>query len=219
MPNNSPSKPPVKKSSVRSDAKNSSAQNKKSKNTFPIVAIGASAGGLEAVTKLLENLPKDIGMVFVIVQHLDPKHPSQLTAILGRSSKISVVEVKNGMIAEPNKAYVIPPNVDLTWEESVFRLTPRNNAIIHLPIDHLFRSLAIEKVRTIGVVLSGTGSDGTIGLAEIKAAGGITFAQDLSAKYPGMPMSAIDSGVVGFVFTPPKKLAQIWGIISPPNFF
>ncbi len=175
---------------------------------FPIVGIGASAGGLEAFTQLLSHLPKHTGMAFVLVQHLDPGHPSQLTTLLAKASNLPVREVKDGMAIQPDQVYVIPPNANLRLAQGKLRLTPRGAERVPHPVDHFFISLAHEQQSwAIGIVLSGTGSDGSLGLKEIKAAGGITFAQDeKSARFFGMPSRAADE-VVDFVL-PPEKIAE-----------
>ncbi|HKV26769.1 MAG TPA: chemotaxis protein CheB, partial [Candidatus Acidoferrales bacterium] len=185
-------------------------------DSFAIVAIGASAGGLEAFTQLLRALANDTGMAFVFIQHLDPKHPSVLAEILAKQTEMPVVEVKKGIKVQPNYVYVMPPNVNMGIAQRRLELTPRAaEPGPHTPIDFFMRSLAETKnSRSIGVVLSGTASDGTRGLAAIKAEGGITFAQDeRSAKYSGMPHSAIATGCVDFVL-PPEKIAQELGRIS-----
>ena len=172
---------------------------------FAVVGVGASAGGLAAFTKFLGAIPNTTGMAFVLVQHLAPQHESQLVQLLSKETSMPVVEVSDGMAVEPNNVYVIPPNAELTLTQGVLRLAPRAETNgVHLSIDHFMRSLAHDRSsRAIGVVLSGTGSDGTLGLAEIKAAGGITFAQDpASAESPEMPTSAITSGGADFVRTP-----------------
>lgn len=185
------------------------------KNTFPVVAVGASAGGLEAYTELFHALPADTGMAFVVVQHLDPSHTSMLAEILAKATQMPVEEVKSGVKAARNRVYVIPPNACLAIESDVFKLTPRGKgASQQLAINFFMRSLAEErKGGAIGIVLSGTGTDGTSGLEDIKAEGGITFAQEPStAKYDGMPRSAIDSGCVDFILKPKdiaKELARI----------
>lgn len=178
-------------------------------NIFPVVAIGASAGGLEAYKGFLQALPNDTGMAFVLVQHLHPDYASALAEILGRETRMPVSEIEDGMVIEPNHVYVIPPNVDLDLMHGAFRLTPREPGIRSMPIDHFFQSLVADRgARTIGVILSGTASDGVLGLKAIKAEGGITFAQDeASAKYNGLPHSAIVAGVVDFVL-PPEKISQ-----------
>lgn len=177
---------------------------------FPIVGIGASAGGLEAYRELLQHVPGDIGMGFVLVQHLAPKHESALSELLSRFIKIPVAEVKDGMAVEPNHVYVIPPNMDMVILGGILRLTPRSMMLgQHMPIDYFLRSLATDRgTQAIGVILSGTGSDGTLGMKAIKAEGGITLAQDVeTAKYPDMPRSAASAGCVDFVL-PVKEIAR-----------
>jgi two-component system, chemotaxis family, CheB/CheR fusion protein len=186
---------------------------------FPVVGIGASAGGLEAFTKLLQNLPANTGMAFVLIQHLDPKHESILASLLARASSMPVHEAGNNMQVEPNCVYVIPPKVNLTLDGSTLHLTarlgPREH---HLPVDHFFESLArSRKHRAIGVILSGTASDGTAGLRQIKTEGGITFAQDQgSAKYDGMPRSASAAGVVDYVLRPQDIARELVRISRHP---
>jgi two-component system CheB/CheR fusion protein len=175
----------------------------------PIVGIGASAGGLEAFTELLRHLPSDTGMAFVLVQHLDPKHASVLPDLLAKSSSMPVGQVENRMVVKANHVYVIPPNTNMTVSKSVFHLEPRaSDHGMHLPVDAFLSSLAADqKNRAVGVILSGTGSDGTAGLKAIKAEGGITIAQDKkSAKYDGMPASAVAAGCVDLVL-PPDAIA------------
>ncbi|MBA3494527.1 MAG: hypothetical protein H0T87_10565, partial [Gammaproteobacteria bacterium] len=177
---------------------------------FPIVWIGASAGGLEAFTQLLAHLPASTGMAFVLVQHLDPRHESRLTDILARATRMPVVEASQGLPVEPNHVYIIPPNTCMALAQGALQLTPRGDASgPNLPVDHFLRALAqAEQAQAIGVVLSGTGSDGTLGLLEIKAVGGITFAQEPgTAGHGGMPQSAIGSGAVDFVL-PPEGIAR-----------
>jgi two-component system CheB/CheR fusion protein len=182
---------------------------------FPIVGIGASAGGLEAYQQLLTNVPADTGMVFVLVQHLDPHHESRLSEVLSRATPMPVIEAAHDIALQANTVYVIPPNSNLAIHDCRFNVTPRGEGRRpHLPIDYLFRSLAEEqKARAIGVVLSGTGADGTQGLCEIKAVGGITFAQDeKSARFNGMPASAAASGCADFISTAQEigsRLARI----------
>lgn len=177
---------------------------------FAVVAVGASAGGLEAFSQLLSAIPNNTGMAFVFIQHLDPKHHSMLSELLAKTANMPVQEATNGIIVKPNHVYVIPPNVNMGINQDRLTLTPRADAPgLHTPIDFFMRSLAEERnSRSIGVVLSGTASDGTRGLAAIKAEGGITFAQDeKSAKYTGMPHSAAVSGCVDFIL-PPEKIAR-----------
>ena len=176
---------------------------------FPVVGIGASAGGLEAFTQLLKALPTDTGMAFVLVQHLSPTHTSALADILSRATAMPVTEVSDEPVVEPNHVYVIPPGRDMVIAAGALQLQPRPTGRgAHRPIDHFFRALAEERHhQAIGVVLSGTADDGTLGLEAIKAEGGITFAQDASAQHDGMPHSAIASGCVDRVL-PPEAIAQ-----------
>jgi two-component system CheB/CheR fusion protein len=181
-----------------------------SPNSFPIVGVGASAGGLEAVTQLLKFLPGDTGMAFVLVQHLDPTHESALTVLLSRQTLMEVREAKNNLRLEPNHIYIIPPNKLMLLQKRRLKLSPRTDGRNdRTPVDYFFCSLAKEaNGRTIGIILSGNGADGTLGLQAIKSAGGITFAQEeKSAKYPSMPGSAVAAGCVDFVLSP-EKIAQ-----------
>jgi two-component system, chemotaxis family, CheB/CheR fusion protein len=186
---------------------------------FPIVAIGASAGGLEAFSELLSNLPEKTGMAYVLVQHLDPKHASGLPEILARTTKLPVKEVVNGTVVQPDHVYVIPPNTNMLLKDGTLQLGAR--VLVHgqhMPIDNFFRSLA-ERAgeRAIGVVLSGTATDGTLGCREIKASGGITFAQDEdSAKYSDMPRNAVSAGYVDFILTPKDIARELAGISRHP---
>jgi two-component system CheB/CheR fusion protein len=180
--------------------------------SFPVVAIGASAGGLAAFTALLEALPSESGMAFVLIQHLEPKHESALTALLSKVTGMRVVEVSNGIAVEPNRVYVIPPNRKMTIRKGTLRLAPRSEVSgLQRPIDDFSIALAEEQGNAaIGVVLSGTGSDGTIGLKAIKAAGGVTFAQDpKTAQWPAMPLSAITAGSADFVLSPRRIAAEL----------
>ncbi|HEX7941698.1 MAG TPA: chemotaxis protein CheB, partial [Gemmatimonadaceae bacterium] len=170
---------------------------------FPVVAVGASAGGMEAFVELLRHIRHDSGMAFVLIQHLDPTHPSYLRDMLARSTNLPVHEIQDGVRVEPDHVYVIPPNADVGILQGTLTLVPRSTDPHrpHLPIDFFFTALAADQSNPpIGVVLSGTGSDGAEGLRAIKAEGGITFVQDpRSAKFDGMPRAAIQSGVADFV--------------------
>jgi two-component system, chemotaxis family, CheB/CheR fusion protein len=182
--------------------------------SFPIVGIGASAGGLEAISELLRHIPERTGLAFVLIEHLDPSHRSNLSEILSRNAHIPVEEVREGTFVEPDHAYVIPPNVGMYIERGALHLAPRQPQVPNLPVDRFLSSLAAERQhRAIAVILSGTASDGAEGCKVIKEAGGITFAQtEASAKYSGMPQSAVDAGCVDFVLSPKEiaeKLVQI----------
>jgi two-component system CheB/CheR fusion protein len=175
-----------------------------------VAGIGASAGGLEAFSQMLGALPRTTGVAYVFVQHLDPTHESLLTEILAKSTPLPVQRIRNGMAVRPDVVHVAPPNCHVTMRRGVLRLkrVARGRAP-QMPIDLFFRSLAEDQgSRAVGIVLSGTASDGTLGLRAIKAAGGLTFAQDeKSAKYAGMPHSAAAAGVVDFVL-PPQDIAR-----------
>ncbi|HXW13469.1 MAG TPA: chemotaxis protein CheB, partial [Terriglobia bacterium] len=185
---------------------------------FPIVGIGASAGGLEAFTQLLAGLPRKSGMAFVLVQHLAPKHESALRELLSRATEIPVSEVVNGMAVQPDHVYVIPPNVNMGILNGYLHLMPRAPAQPHLPINFFLTSLAEELGnRAIGVILSGTASDGSLGMKAIKAEGGITFAQDLkSARYNDMPRNAIATGCIDFVLPPDAIARELIQIVRHP---
>ena len=174
-----------------------------------VVGIGASAGGLEAFTELLSHLPNDTGMAFVLIQHLDPSHESHLTELLSKASKMPVSEVKGETRAEANHVYVIPPRCNLDISDGVLHTPPRPDSGRNMPLDFFLRALAADRgSNAIGVVLSGTASDGTLGLKAIQAAGGITFAQETqTAKYDGMPRSAIAAGAADYVL-PPTGIAR-----------
>jgi two-component system CheB/CheR fusion protein len=192
---------------------------KPSSGLFPIVGIGASAGGLEAFSELLRHLPEKTGMAFVLVQHLDPKHGSVLQEILSRTTKIPVTEVTQGVVVQPNHAYVIPANTNLTLKNGMLQLGSRVlTRGQHMPINDFFRSLAENAgQQAIGVILSGTASDGTEGCRAIKAAGGITFAQDEeSAKYDSMPRNAVNAGCIDFILSPKDIARELGGISQHP---
>lgn len=175
------------------------------------MGVGASAGGLEAFTQLLQHLPTDTGLGFVLVQHLDPQHESALAQLLARATSMPVHEVTNNLRVAPNHVYVIPPNTNLSISHGLLKLVPRQETRPPTrSIDSFFESLASNhREGAIGVVLSGTASDGTQGLEAIKAEGGITFAQDDSAKYDSMPRSAVAAGCVDFVLSPEQIAKEL----------
>jgi two-component system, chemotaxis family, CheB/CheR fusion protein len=176
---------------------------------LPIVAIGASAGGLEAISELLGGLRPKSAMAYVVIQHLDPEHKSLLPEILAKKTPMSVEQIHDGLVVQANHVYVIPPNTALTLSEDRFRLTRRASEGPHHPVDVFFSSLAdAQGEAAIGVVLSGGDSDGSLGVQQIKHSGGITFAQrPESAKFPSMPQNAIETGCVDFVLRP-SAIAQ-----------
>jgi len=176
-------------------------------NSFPVVAIGASAGGLEAMMELLKYLPTDTGMAFIYVQHLSPDHKSMLTEILSKKTSMKVQEIDDMDKIMPNNVFVIPYNKGIEVTDGHIKLIPRSESSTAISIDILFSSLAeAQKERVIGIILSGSASDGTIGMKAIKHEGGLTFAQDDTAKFTSMPHSAIAAGMVDFILSP-KEIA------------
>jgi len=181
---------------------------------FPIVGIGASAGGLGAFEAFFSGMPADTdpNMAFVLVQHLAPDHKSILTDLIRRYTRMQVSEVEDGMPVQPNCAYIIPPNRDMMFVNGTLQLTepsaPRGQ---RLPIDYFFRSLAQDqRSKAIGIVLSGTGSDGTLGVRAIKGEGGLVMAQTPdSTEYDGMPRSAIATGLVDYELPPAEMPVQL----------
>lgn len=186
-----------------------------------VVAIGASAGGLEALTAVLKGLPTDINMAFMLIQHLDPKRHSILPELLARATQIPVLEALDSMKIESNRVYVMPSNVDISITDGHFGLRPRiiDRNQHFLPVDIFMRSLAVvRKSQAIGVILSGTASDGTAGVEAIRAAGGITFAQSPeTAKFDGMPRSAIESGAIDFVMSPEEIATELAWMSENPD--
>src|SRR5262245_14161379 len=197
--------------------KKSARTKRTSDSSCPIVGIGGSAGGYEAASELLKHLPPKSGMAFVIVQHLDPHHASNLPKLLGKTTQMPVIEISGQIKPDPDTVYVLPPNRDLVYKNGTLSLRQRSERPM-LTIDHFFESLAEEqRGRAIGVLLSGTGSDGTAGLRGIKAAGGITFAQDeQSAKFSAMPRNAIVSGFVDAALSPKEIATELQRIAEHP---
>ena len=186
---------------------------------FPIVGIGASAGGLAAFEAFFSGMPAnmDPGMAFVLVQHLAPDHKSMLTELIRRYTRMKVFEVEDGMVVQPNCAYIIPPNRDMAFLNGALQLlepsAPRGQ---RLPIDFFFRSLAQDQhERAICIVLSGTGSDGTLGVRAIKGEGGMVMAQTpASTEYDGMPRNAINTGMVDYELPPAEMAAQLIAYVA-----
>lgn len=179
---------------------------------FPVVGIGASAGGLEAITQFLENCPADTDLAFVVITHMDATQKSLLSELLSRVTKMRIFEAEDGMSVEPGTVYTIPPSHDLVFKGGQLSLLTRSASRgIHLPIDTFFRSLASElKERSIGIILSGSGSDGSLGLKEIKEAGGMIMVQSInSAKFDPMPRSAIATKMVDFVLPVEQMPARL----------
>jgi two-component system CheB/CheR fusion protein len=206
----------MSETSSSSSAEPFNAERDDQNHPFPIVGIGASAGGLEAFTQLLRHLPTDTGMAFVLIQHLDPNQKSLLSEILSRATAMSVVETQDGMVVEPNCVYVIPPNAKMTITQGRLSLAPRDKARgTAMPVDTFFLSLAEDQGnKAIAIVLSGGDGDGSRGLAAIKEAGGITFAQcEDSAQFSSMPNTAVATGQVDFVL-PPQDMAEELATLS-----
>ena len=176
---------------------------------FPVVAIGASAGGIEAITRLFEYLPPTLGMAYIVIQHLSPDHESILPELIERKTKMKVYQVTDGMEIAADSIFVIPPNALMGIEDGQLKLSPhiRSEGFTH-SIDFFLTELAnIYQEKAIAIILSGTANDGTEGVKAIKNAGGITFAQDKSAKFPAMPHNAIDSGFVDHIL-PVEAIAK-----------
>src|SRR6059058_539021 len=192
-------------------------EKQKASPACPIVGIGGSAGGFEAAMEFLRNLPQKTGMTYVIVQHLDPHHASRLSNLLGKVTAMPVSEVTKTTKPKPNAVYVQPPNKCVVAKNGVLTVVRREERL-NVGIDHFFESLAEEcGSRAVGVLLSGTGSDGTAGLRAIKAAGGLTFAQsEESAKFDAMPRSAIRAGFVDLALTPREIAREIERIANHP---
>lgn len=220
-------KTPARLSAARSTVKRKTAGGPRSKpvrlvaapppvgQELTIVGVGASAGGLEAFTQFLRGLPADSGLAVVFVQHLAPQHDSALVTLLSAQTTLPVVQAAHGAMVEANHVYVIPPNAQVEMRGDQLRLLPRpTDRSQYTPVDTFFSSMADTlRSRAIAVVLSGTASDGALGIRDVKAAGGITLAQSPeTAKYDGMPRAAIATGMVDLILPAPAmgaKLAQL----------
>jgi two-component system CheB/CheR fusion protein len=184
---------------------------------FPVVGIGASAGGLKPLGEFLNAVPAKSGFAFVVVMHLHPDHHSGLAEILGRSTLMTVTQVESDRRIVPDHVYVIPPNALLKVERGVIHLEPRvARPAIPSPIDHLFRSLAgDQRERAVAVILSGSNHDGTSGLKEIKAAGGLVMVQDPeTAEFSSMPRSALATGLADYVLSPDRLVKALIGFVD-----
>lgn len=194
--------PPARKRTVKRAAPAPLKTRPKKDPAFTIVGIGASAGGLEALVQFLTHVPKDSGMAYVIVQHLDPTQKGMMPELLQRATAMKVLQVKDRTKVRPNCVYVIPPNSDMSILRGVLHLlVPVESRGLRLPIDFFFRSLAVDqRERCAGIILSGMGSDGTLGLRAIKEKAGIVLVQDpATAKFDTMPRSVIDAGLADIV--------------------
>jgi chemotaxis response regulator CheB len=212
----SPQRPPGPSQAGDAGTKEIDAASRLAQPDFPIVGIGCSAGGLEALDALLGDAPADSGMAFVIVQHLDPHHVSKLPELLQRVTPMPVLEAGERVVVRPGCVYVIPPNKDLSLSHGVLHLLdPTERHGLHLPIDFFLRTLADDcQHRAVGVILSGMGSDGMLGLGAIKEKGGLTLAQEpTDARSNSMPGSAIEAGVVDIVAPAGELVARIVGYL------
>ncbi len=187
------------------------------KDTFHVVGIGASAGGLEAFEHFFTNMPADSGMAFVLIPHLAPEHKSMMSELLKRYTKMDIFQAEDGMLVNPNCVYIIPPSKDMAiLKRTLQLLDPVERRGLRHPIDFFFRSLAEDQgERAICIVLSGTGTEGALGLRAIKEKGGLVLVQDLkTTKYDGMPGSAIATGLVDYILPPDKMPGQLMRFIK-----
>ena len=196
-----------------------SAKERFSPTAFPIVGIGASAGGLQAFEDFFANMDSETGMAFIVVTHLHPGHTSALPELIGKYTGMETLPIKDGMTVRQNHIYLIPPGVNLSiFNQSLHLLKPEGTHGSQLPIDFFFRSLAEDqKDRAIGIILSGTGTDGTLGLRAIKGESGMVMVQDVKgAKFSGMPQSAINTGLVDYTLPPSKMAKQLVRYVRGP---
>ncbi|MFA5824068.1 MAG: chemotaxis protein CheB [Thermodesulfovibrionales bacterium] len=185
----------------------------------PVIGIGASAGGLEALELFFTHMPPDAGIAFVIIQHLDPKHKSIMDELLKRRTTMRVLQAGDGVALEPNSVYLNQPDKDVGIFNGTFQLTdPVETHRVRLPINHFFRSLSEDQGgNAICIILSGSGSDGTLGLKEIKGSGGMVMVQNPEqAQYDSMPRSAIETGLVDYVLPAEKMPKELIGYIKQP---
>ncbi|MBL6992093.1 MAG: PAS domain-containing protein [Bacteriovoracaceae bacterium] len=212
-----PKKSPIKKTAKKT--KTTPAKTTRI-NKFPIVGIGASAGGLAAFEAFFDSMPEDSGMAFVLVAHLAPDHASILPELIQKKTKMKVEQVMGSMTVVPNHVYIIPPNKEMAISDGTLQLLnismPRG---VSLPIDVFLRSLAQDMGPwSIGIILSGTGTDGTLGIRAIKGEAGMVMSQDLeSTKYSGMPQSAINTGLVDYTLPPQNMPAQLLSYVKHKN--
>ncbi len=192
-------------------------------SNLKVIGLGSSAGGLEALRELVSTLPPDLNITYVIAQHMSPHHKSLMTELLARETKLAVEDAAEGTVPKPGHIYITPPNTDIEYRDGKLRLLPLNTklAVPKPSVDRLFRSLAEELgENSMGVVLSGTGSDGAYGVRMIREAGGITMAQDLSsAKYDGMPYAAIQTGCIDLVLRPSVMSKHLERILASDRDF
>ncbi|HYB20295.1 MAG TPA: chemotaxis protein CheB, partial [Thermodesulfobacteriota bacterium] len=189
--------------------------------SFPIVGMGASAGGLEAFEQFFKQMPSESGLAFVLIPHLDPGHSSMMVDLMKRVTRMQVLEARDDMRVEPDHVYVIPPNKDMAMSNAKLQLTqPERTRGVRMPIDFFLRSLAEDQGdNAIGIILSGTGSDGSLGLRAIHGAGGMIMVQDAdNAKYEGMPQSALATGLADYVLPTGKMPEQLLAYVKKTYF-
>ena len=211
-------KAPAKQARAAAGAKKTTIKPKQT-DDFPIVGLGASAGGLEALETFFIHMPPDSGIGFVIIQHLSPTYKSMMGSLLSKNTRMKVLEIQDGMKVKPNNVYLNPPNRDVIIINGTLQLMePVRTGGVNLPIDCFFRSLAEEMgEKAICVILSGTATDGTLGLKAVKGEGGLAVVQDpASAKYDGMPRSAIATGIIDFILPVEKIPAELVKYIQAP---
>ncbi|MFC2107554.1 chemotaxis protein CheB [Bacteroidota bacterium] len=188
-------------------------------NSLTIIGIGASAGGLEALEKFFANMPSDSDLAFVVIQHLDPNHKSIMGSLLAKYSEMKILEAKDGMLVEKNCIYLNPPNKNMHIIKGKLQLMePKETHVANLAIDYFFRSLSDDRAeKAIGIILSGTGTDGSLGAKAIKGGGGMIMAQDVNqAKFDGIPKSVIDTGFVDFILSVEKMPQELIKYIKHP---
>lgn len=208
MPTRKRKAPPAKETSL-----NEAKKEKKIKEivNFPLVGIGASAGGLETIEVFFSKMPPDANISFVIIQHLSPKHKSIMASLLAKQTRMSVREIDDGTKIEPNRVYLNPPDKNVAvFNRTLHLMEPIKTGAINMPIDFFLKSLSEDqKEKAIGIIVSGTASDGTMGIKAIKGEGGMVMVQDpATAKYDGMPRSAIKTDLVDFVL-PVEKMPEM----------
>ncbi|MCF8031387.1 MAG: PAS domain-containing protein [Desulfohalobiaceae bacterium] len=187
---------------------------------FPIVGLGASAGGLEALRTFFSHLPDETGAAYIVLVHMSPDKPSMLPQLLQKDTSVPVEMAADGVAVQPDHIYVIPPHKEISLYSGVIQLLDPVDGKISLPIDFFFRSLALDRGnRAVAIILSGTGSDGTVGLKEVKAAEGLVLVQsEASAKHDGMPRSAANTGLADMILSPeqmPEQIVRYFGFSGP----
>ncbi|WP_319201656.1 chemotaxis protein CheB [uncultured Ilyobacter sp.] len=184
------------------------------------VCIGASAGGLEALESFFKSMPNDSGLIFIVIQHLSPDYKSLMSELLARYTDMKIQVIEDGMETQPNQVYLIPPRKNLSiFHGKLFLSEQENKGHVNLPIDIFLKSLAKDQnKKAIGIILSGTGSDGTIGVRAIKEAGGMVMVQsETSAKFDGMPKSSISTGLSDYILSPSEMPEELINFIKHPN--